>query len=179
VIRSNHYEAAFEAYLRERQVGFLAVDEAKRSILGGAAVKSLDFVVVGPDPARLVIDVKGRRFPGGTEEKPREVWQSWSTEDDVAGLRAWAERFGPDYRGILAFAYEIAPHYRVAEQTPDAFFFRGRTYLMRGIDALAYAATMAPRSRRWGPGHLPAPAFRALCRPFSYFLNPPAEACAA
>ena len=29
--RDNHYEAAFEAYLRARQVPYVAVDETKRS----------------------------------------------------------------------------------------------------------------------------------------------------
>ena len=42
MLRSNHYEVAFEAYLRARGVGFVAVDEAKRSELGGTAVKSVE-----------------------------------------------------------------------------------------------------------------------------------------
>ena len=31
--RDNHYEAAFEAYLRSRGVPYIAVDEARRSLL--------------------------------------------------------------------------------------------------------------------------------------------------
>jgi hypothetical protein len=30
---------------------------------------------------------------------------------------------------------------------------------------------MVPRSRRWKTVHLPGPAYRALCRPFSDFLT--------
>ncbi len=42
--RDNHYEAAFEQYLRSRRVAYVAVDEAKRSLLGdGASIKSLLF----------------------------------------------------------------------------------------------------------------------------------------
>ena len=42
--RDNHYEAAFEEYLRSRGVPYVAVDEAKRSVLSnGASIKSLDF----------------------------------------------------------------------------------------------------------------------------------------
>jgi len=32
--RSNHYEAAFEEYLRQRQIPYVAVDEKKRALLG-------------------------------------------------------------------------------------------------------------------------------------------------
>ena len=43
--RDNHYEAAFEEYLRSRGVPYVAVDEAKRSVLSdGASIKSLDFM---------------------------------------------------------------------------------------------------------------------------------------
>jgi hypothetical protein len=41
--RDNHYEAAFEDYLRARGIPYVAVDEAKRSLLSsGASIKSLD-----------------------------------------------------------------------------------------------------------------------------------------
>jgi hypothetical protein len=170
--RNNHYERAFASYLRGRGVGVVAVDECRRSRLDGSPVKSADFLVVGPGPAKLVIDVKGRRFPGGTASKPRPVWPCWSTEQDVRGLRQWADGFGNDFRGVLAFVYDVAPPYKISADAPDGFSFEGRDYLIKGIDALAYAATMTPRSRRWGTVHLPAPAYRALCRPFSYFLNP-------
>ena len=44
--RDNHYEAAFEEFLRSRGVPYVAVDEAKRSLLSdGASIKSLDFIV--------------------------------------------------------------------------------------------------------------------------------------
>src|SRR5262245_42548670 len=84
--RDNHYEAAFEAFLRDRGVGFVAVDEARRSLLDDAEVKSLDFIIVGPDDARLVVDVKGRKFPGGPPDRPRKTWENWCERDDVDGL---------------------------------------------------------------------------------------------
>lgn len=43
--RDNHYEAAFEAYLREVCLPYVAVDEAKRSRLSDGSLKSLDFIV--------------------------------------------------------------------------------------------------------------------------------------
>ena len=92
--RSNHYEAAFEAYLRSMNVGYVAVDETKRSLMGPEEIKSVDFIVVGPDSAKLIVDVKGRKFPGGTALQPRMVWQNWSTQDDIDGLERWAKHFG-------------------------------------------------------------------------------------
>lgn len=168
--RTNHYERAFEAYLRRRGVGVVAVDETKRSSLEGESIKSADFLVIGPGHSKLIVDVKGRKFPGGTSHNPKPVWQNWSSEADVKGLQSWAEGFGPQFRGVFAFVYEIASPYRIANEIPDHLKFEGRDYLIKGIDALAYAATMKPRSRRWGTVHLPGPAFRALCRPFSFFL---------
>ena len=41
--RSNHYELAFEAYLRERRLCYIAVDEARRSLLDDGTVKITDF----------------------------------------------------------------------------------------------------------------------------------------
>jgi hypothetical protein len=39
--RDNHYEAAFEEYLRSKQVPYVAVDEARRSLLGdGQSIKN-------------------------------------------------------------------------------------------------------------------------------------------
>ena len=168
--RSNHYEAAFEAFLRERGVGFVAVDEVRRSLLGDAVVKSLDFIVVGPDDAKLVVDVKGRKFPGGPSGKPRKVWQNWSTRDDIDGLARWAAYFGPDFRGVLAFVYEILPAVSLPADTPDLFAFRDRVYLMRAVDVADYAEHMQRRSPRWGTVHLPAADFRRLVKPFSAYL---------
>ncbi|HEY2910060.1 MAG TPA: HYExAFE family protein, partial [Gemmataceae bacterium] len=107
--RSNPYEAAFEAYLRARRLGYVAVDEAHRSTLDDEPVKSVDFIVHGANGAKLLVDVKGRRFPGGPKERPRRVWETWSTEEDIDGLDRWAERFGDGYRGLLVFVYRIRP----------------------------------------------------------------------
>ena len=68
--RDNHYEAAFEEFLRRRCVPYVAVDEAKRSLLSdGASIKSLDFIVSSPGPTTRLVDVKGRRFPSGDVQK--------------------------------------------------------------------------------------------------------------
>jgi hypothetical protein len=169
--RDNHYEAAFEWFLRDRGVGFVAVDEARRSLLGDESVKSLDFIIVGPHDAKLVVDVKGRQFPGVSGGKLRKVWQNWAEAEDIDGLERWAERFGPAFRGVLAFVYHVLPCVELPPDTPDLFAFRDHTYLARGVEVGEYRARMKRRSPRWDTVHLPAADFRELVRPFSWFLN--------
>lgn len=174
--RDNHYEAAFDAYLRARGVAVMPVVEARRSYLDDDEVKSPDFLVIGPDDARLVVDVKGRRFPGGPSDRPRKVWEHWSTRDDVAGLARWAARLGPGFRGVLAFVYQVLPTVALPDDTPDLFSHAGRTYLARGVAVEDYAEHMRPRSPRWGTVDLPTDTFRLLVRPFTSFLVSPEEA---
>ena len=87
--RDNHYEAAFEEYLRVRGVPYVAVDEARRSLMAdGESIKSLDFIVSSSGPAVWLVDVKGRRFPSGDDES-RHYWKNWSTRDDLKSLAHW------------------------------------------------------------------------------------------
>ena len=102
----NHYEAAFDAYLRGRGVAVVPVVEARRSYLDADEVKSPDFIVLAPGGAKLVVDVKGRKFPGtGKGGKPRNVWHNWCEREDVDSLIRWADRFGGGFRGVCATAY--------------------------------------------------------------------------
>ena len=76
--RGNHYETAFEAYLRDRRLGYVAVDESRRSSLDDEPVKSIDFIVYGPGGSRLLIDVKGRLV---LESTTRELSQRTDLHD--------------------------------------------------------------------------------------------------
>ncbi|MFO0802584.1 MAG: HYExAFE family protein [Gemmataceae bacterium] len=104
--RENHYEAAFEHFLRDRGFGVVPVVETRRSYLDEAEVKSPDFIVVGRSSGRLVVDVKGRQFPSLSAGKPRLTWQNWSTVGDVDGLARWSGRFGDGFQGILALVHQ-------------------------------------------------------------------------
>ena len=170
--RSNHYEMAFEAYLRQRRLCYIAVDESRRSLLDAGPVKSLDFIVYGDEAARLLVDVKGRKFPGGTEEKPRRVWQCWAERDDVDGLERWSARFGLGYTGLLVFAYDIQPSVHLPLATPDLWEWRGRRYLMRALTVEVYRRHMRTRSPKWGTVDLPGRVFRNHVRPFRMFTDP-------
>ena len=170
--RHNHYEAAFEAYLRQQHLCYIAVDESRRSLLDDEPVKSLDFIVYGAPEVRLLVDVKGRRFPAQVRGQPRYVWQNWSTREDISGLTRWLERVGPGYRGLLVFLYQIMPDVQLPAETPDLFGFRDRLYLFRAVDVLDYERHMRTRSPRWDTVCLPQGDFRELVQPFSEFLLP-------
>jgi hypothetical protein len=170
--RSNHYEVAFEAYLQRHGLGYVAVDETRRALLGDGPVKSLDFIVLGGE-ARLVVDVKGRRFPAGPDDRPRRVWECWSERADIDGLERWAELAGPGYRGLLVFSYDLLPGVELPPTTPDLWPFRGRRYLFRAVSVADYRRHMRVRSPRWRTVTLPKAVYRALVRPLSHFLSGP------
>jgi hypothetical protein len=171
--RSNSYEAAFEAYLQWHRHCYVAVDETRRSVLGETRVKNLDFIVHGESGARLLVDVKGRRFPGGSRQKPRRVWESWAAQEDVDGLSRWANLFGNGFRGVLVFTYHIMPYVELSEDVEDLWTWRGRRYLLRAVDVDDYREHMRIRSPRWGTVHLPRDAFRQIVRPLHHLTQTP------
>src|SRR5262245_26314936 len=89
--RDNHYEAAFEAWLRWLRVPYVAVDEAHRTAAGGRSLKSLDFIVSpSVTPGNWLVDIKGRQFPTAG----RQYWRNWSTTDELESLASWEELLG-------------------------------------------------------------------------------------
>lgn len=169
--RTNHYEAAFEAYLQEQGLGYIAVDETRRSVFGATPLKSLDFIVHTPDGVHLLIDVKGRRYPAGPPEKPRRIWECWSTRDDLVALEQWGRLFGPEYEGMLLFMYDVTAPEVCLDDQEDVWIWRERRYLLRAIPAEVYGMHMRVRSPRWNTVDLPGPLFRRLVQPFSYFVR--------
>ena len=162
-IRSNHYDAAFEEYLRARRVPYVAVDEQRRSLLADASLKSFDFIVTASDsPAgtrpNLLVDVKGRRFPGAGGSR----WESWATAEDVDALLHWERVFGDGFRSALVFAYDLGPG---AGEFGDAFEHRGRRYAFFAVLAGDYRERMRPRSASWDTVHLPRRAFAEVRSP--------------
>jgi hypothetical protein len=112
-----------------------------------------------------------RRQIGDEIGTDRQALLLKSTQDDIDGLTRWPGRFGPGFRGVLAFVYQMLPTVRLPADTPDLFAFRDHLYLMRAVDVADYRDLMGGRSRRWGTVHLSAPAFRRVVKPFSEFLK--------
>ncbi len=167
--RHNHYEQAFEAVLRQRQVPYVAVNESRRNLLpGGESIKNLDFIVSSGGSISWLVDVKGRRFPSGEEQK--HYWKNWSTEDDLAGLAHWESLFGPAFCGLFVFAYNV-----VGDRSPLPpelmFVHRERLYGFVGIPRLDYQRRAHPISSAWGTVAMSGAEFRRLARPVDDFFQ--------
>jgi hypothetical protein len=171
--RDNHYEAAFEAYLRSRRVPYVAVDETKRSQFAGGSIKSLDFIVSPACGGSWLVDVKGRRFPSGEQ---KHYWKNWSTRDDLVSLARWERLFGDQFGGLFVFAYNV-----IGDQAPlpeDSLFeFRDALYGFVGIRLCEYAMHARPISQRWDTLAIPAEHFRQLAAPIDSFLKAQVPAC--
>ena len=172
--RHNHYEAAFEAFLRDHEVPYVAVDEAKRARMSGQSLKNLDFIVspVG-GRERWLVDVKGRRF-GSTDAssgRRAQAWKNWATRDDVESMAHWQQLFGRPFAPLLAFAYEIVDD--VAPLPADQLYcFRRRIYALVGIRFDHYVSGAHVISPKWGTCAMPAERFRELARPLDDILSP-------
>ena len=163
-IRKHHYEAAFEAFLRDRKIPYVAVDEAKRALFANARLKSFDFVVYSKNGPNLLVDVKGRM---GRKRAGRGVFETWTTQRDVADLMQWEEVFGEDFKAILMFVYWIdAP----LSPEPGMFEHQDKWYWLMGIDLAEYRNHMRGRSPKWETVCLPAKEFRSLARPMETWL---------
>lgn len=169
--RRFHYEQAFEHYLRSNRVPYVAVDEARKSLLPHDAptpsIKSFDFVVYGPD-RNMLIDVKGRMFgsKAAASTITRRRFESWVTQDDVDGLQQWQRLFGDDFQAVFVFMYCLR------QQPPDALFeevlsYNNRWYVLKEISLDTYCREMVERSSRWKTVHVPSEQFNRLSRSFS------------
>ena len=174
--RDNHYEAAFEAYLRARTIPYVAVDETRRSLTlppagsgesgEQSSLKSLDFIVSplssrGERLGSWLVDIKGRRFPSG---RAKQYWKNWSTADELRSLAHWESLFAGQFQSLLVFAFNV-----VGDQAPlpaeQLFEFRGGLYGFLGIRLDHYAGWSRVLSPKWQTVTIPAKQFRALAKP--------------
>lgn len=185
--RRHHYEAAFEDFLRSSRIPYVAVDEAKKSLLPESAsprlevhragderassVKSFDFVIYG-ESQNLLLEVKGRRIgsrvarAGSLRPAARSRLENWVTQDDVDSLATWGALFGQGFEPAFVFVYWCD------EQPPDALFqevfeSRGRWYALRCVLLSDYRANMKVRSPRWRTVHIASSRFEQISQPFT------------
>jgi hypothetical protein len=166
--RTNLYEAAFEQFLRDRRVPYVAVDESKRSMLPDATLKSLDFMVAAPGGGTWLVDVKGRRFPSGEQ---KQYWRNWSTRDDLRSLAQWEELFGPRSQALFVFAYKVVGR-RAPLPAKLLYPFRGVLMGFVGIRLCEYVPHARLISPKWQTVALSTRRFRQLAEPFEDFLHP-------
>lgn len=172
--RSNHYESAFEGYLRKHKIAYVAVDEKRRSVVsqGSGTLKNLDFIVSPSDSVSLPIDIKGRRFPSGTKNK--QYWRNWSTWDDLDSLARWQEKLSPGSCGLLVFAFDVVGS-RSPLEVERLFPFRDRWYAFLAVRVADYIQFSRPLSAKWNTVAMPVPLFRQAAFPFDDILQ--GESC--
>jgi hypothetical protein len=169
VKRSNHYDAAFEEFLRGTGTPYVAVDEQRRALLANASLKSMDFIVTSRRHRNVLVDVKGRRFPSGGPQV-RNKWENWATADDIASLLVWQRIFGDGLRSMLVFAYDIVDPRFIGELGPS-FDHRGRSYSFFGVWVDEYQAAMRGRSPSWETVSLGRHDYRQLRMPIAELIG--------
>lgn len=176
-----HYEQAFEAYLQQQNIPYVAVDQAKKAVFSGARIKSFDFIIYPPRGRRILADVKGRKFPYQSFQRGR--WgETWTTTDDVRGLTRWEEVFGDEYMAVFVFAYWLCGEnndgedYEHCPSQPylfdNIYHYQQRDYTFVIADLHAYRQRMRPRSARWQTVFVPTRHFKLLAQPFDEFVHP-------
>lgn len=178
--RRNHAERAFESLIRSKRIPYVAVNEARKSLLppgakltlegqaGDATLKNFDFIVYGED-TNLLVEVKGRTIPRPKRPQlpgKRPRLECWVTQDDIDALRTWQRLFGPGYDPVIVFMYTCDG------PPPDGLFgevveLAGVWYAVRAISLDDYEPKMRVRSPRWRTVHLGQDEFDLLSRPFA------------
>ena len=169
MLRRNHYEAAFEAFLRARKIPYVAVDESRRSLVAERSLKSLDFIVSpAASPSSWLVDVKGRRFPSGSRKQ--QYWKNWSTGDELRSLAQWEQIFGPNFSGALIFAFNV-----VGDRSPlpaeQMFEYQDGLYGFVVVRLGHYVGWARRISPRWDTVAMPASRFRELAEPADEFFG--------
>lgn len=162
-----HYEAAFENYLRSRQIPYVAVDEAKRAAFRDAKLKSFDFIVYSSGDANWLVDVKGRRWAARQGQR-KPSWENWVTQADLDGLQQWETVFGVGFRALLVFAYGLQTE---AEPPAEVVHrFRDERYVFAGVPLEVYRMHARVRSPKWGTVNMPTAEFARHVRPLAEWL---------
>ncbi len=186
-LRRFHYDAAFERYLRRRQIPYIAVDEAKRAIVkndpgsgpapsfvsGPIKLKSFDFVVYSRHNDNLLVEVKGRKLGGcgpARNGKRAGYFDNWVTRADIESLLRWERLFGAGFRAAFAFVYWCQAG---SNRTPGHEMFQSvnRWYTLVVVTVSDYQTHIKPRSRSWQTVDIPAARFAALAKPMTHLLG--------
>ncbi len=166
--RSNHYELAFESYLREQRVAYVAVNEQRRSLVAQGSLKNLDFIVSPSNNVSLLIDIKGRRFPSGNRQK--QYWRNWSTWDDLQSMARWQEKMGSGSCSLFVFAYELVGT-RSPVEPSQVYEFRDRWYAFLAVRIADYIHFCRPLSTAWQTVTMPTRLFRQAAFPIADVLD--------
>ncbi len=165
----NHYEKAFESWLRERKIQYVSVDQNKRAVFKKVSIKSFDFIIPSKDRQILIVEVKGRKFTADSLKKTSAL-QTWVSIDDVEGLENWQRIFGNHYKAVFAFIYKMElPEVDFGEY--DYFVFNDNKYIFLIIPLDEYKKRMVLRSPKWRTVTLLTKDIKQCAFPANKYLN--------
>jgi hypothetical protein len=154
----NHYEVAFENWLIDNHIQYIAIDERKKAAFARGKVKSFDFLLYPRNGQVIIVEVKGRKFKGTTLSKLTGL-ECWVTTEDIDGLTKWQEIFGPGHQAIFVFTYNVE-NIDVDFDGREAYDFAQKRYIFLGVKLDDYRSFMKVRSPKWQTVTLPAEKFR-------------------
>jgi len=164
----NHYERAFQNWLIDNRIQYIAIDEHKRAAFARCKVKSFDFLVYPANRQVIIVEVKGRKFKGASLAK-LAGFECWVTAEDVDGLVKWQQVFGQRYQAVFVFVYKIE-NIDVDFDGRDVFDFGADRYVFFTIKLDDYRSFMKRRSPKWQTVTLPADKFRQYAVQISELL---------
>jgi hypothetical protein len=154
----NHYERAFENWLIDNRIQYVLVDEQKRTHFGRSKLKSFDFLLYPSNQQVVIAEVKGRLFKGTSFEK-LTGFECWVTTEDIEGLIAWQDVFGPGHLAVFVFAYKME-NIDIDFDGRDFYDFGSDRYVFFAVKLEDYRKFMKRRSPKWRTVTLPAEKFR-------------------
>jgi hypothetical protein len=154
----NHYERAFENWLVDNRIQYVAVDESKRAAFGRSNIKSFDYLLYPRNQQIIIAELKGRSFKGTSFAKLAGL-ECWVTADDVDGLARWQQVFGPDHTAVFVFAYRVE-NIDVDFDGREVYDFAEDRYIFFAVKLDEYREFMRRRSPKWQTVTLPADKFR-------------------
>ena len=164
---ANHYERAFENWLIDHRIEYVAEYQHERATIGEVEIKSFDFLL-WPRSRPIIVEVKGRTFKGASLAK-MAGFECWVTAEDVDGMVKWQQILGAGHRAVFVFAYRIE-NIDVDFDGKEIFDFDANQYLFFCVRLEDYRKFMKRRSPKWGTVTLPADKFRQCAMQLGEFL---------
>lgn len=164
----NKYERAFENWLKDSRIQYIAVDDHKKAMFTRCKIKSFDFLLYPRSGQTIIAEVKGRKFIGTSLAK-LTGFECWVTTEDVDGLAAWQKVFGPGHQAIFVFVYAIE-NIDVDFDGRAVYEFDENRFTFFCIKLDDYRLFMKRRSPKWQTVTLPADKFRRCILGINEFL---------
>jgi len=164
----NKYERAFENWLKDSRIQYIAIDDHKKAVFARCKIKSFDFLLYPRSGRTIIAEVKGRKFRGTSFAKLTAL-ECWVTTEDVDGLARWQQIFGPGHQAVFVFAYG-AENIDVDFDGRPVYEFDENRFIFFCIKLDDYRSFMKRRSPKWQTVTLPADKFRQCVLEINEFL---------